>query len=381
METLPHILKSFAAIPPQSQLALFGAGSTGQDFARKLQRVRPDVDILCFFDSFREGAWEHIPIQNPSCIANLDPNVELIITSVFWSEIAEIVDKNFARSHKILSNDLINQASHLSSYGSFYFEECIPSELENRLALVQDKFRSDLDRETLRKLFDLRVYRKEDEFFSFIDQITRSQKKTFETRDKYSRHLDLDSIRFAIEGGVYDGEDTYRLLEALKKSSEFERIYAFDPFLDSLYSGEYFHKIDLRSCEFYPNVLWDCDEKVAFVVDRENPENSRVLRESELGGEERSDKIYSAITIDAFLEKNGSPVDLIKLDVEGSEMNVLNGARDSILKWRPKMAISLYHCREHLLEIPEFLLSIHPDYRFSISVSNPTFIDMVLYAT
>lgn len=381
MQNPLHVLSSVDELPIASKLALFGAGETGQEFAKKLQSTRPDIEIMCFFDSFRDGAWENIPILKPLDIENLDENAELVIASVFWSEISEIIDRDFSRKYKILSNDLINQSSHLSSYGSFYFEEDVQRELEERLSVVNENFRTDLDREILRKLFDLRVYQKEQEFFAFVDQLTRSQEKSFQTKDKYSKHLDLDAIRYVIEGGVFDGQDTYRLLEVLKKSSAFKRLYAFDPFLESLHNGEYFNEIDSQLCEFHQKVLWDCEERIAFRVDRENPANSTVLRETELVGEGVSVKTHSTITVDAFLEKSGTPVDLIKLDVEGSEMNVLNGARVSILKWRPKMAISLYHRKEHLLEIPEFLLSLHKDYRFSISVNNPTFVDMVLYAS
>ena len=84
--------------------------------------------------------------------------------------------------------------------------------------------------------------------------------------------------------------------------------------------------------------------------------------------------------IDAFLNNQGTSVDLIKLDVEGSEMRVVHGAKDSISRFRPKTAIGMYHRKEHFLEIPEFLISLHDDYRFSISVDNSTFIDMVVYA-
>lgn len=375
-----HVLSSLNELPAASKLALFGAGETGQEFVRKLRTARPDVEILCFFDSFREGVWENIPIRKPLHIASLPESAELIITSVFWNEIGELVDQQFSRSYKILSNDLINQASHLSSYGSFYFAENTRTELEERLTAINGHFRTSLDREILRNIFDLRVYQREHDFFAFVDQLIRKQKKSFETKDKYSKNLELDSIGYVIEGGVFDGQDTYRLIEILKNSPIFKKMYAFDPFLESLYKGEYFDKMNSSQCEFHQNVLWDREEKIGFRVDRANPANSTVLKESEFAGEGYSGTSHAAITIDAFLAKTGTPVDLIKLDVEGSEMNVLNGAKESILKHRPKMAISLYHRKEHLLEIPEFLLSLHNDYTFSISVNNPTFVDMVLYA-
>jgi len=374
------VLTSLDDLPDNSKLALFGAGETGQEFVRKLRSDRGDVEVVCFFDSYREGVWGNIPIKKSSEIEKLDSNVELVITSVFWNEIADIVENTYSRKYNILSNDIINQCSHLSSYGPFYFENNNKNDLEKRLSVINDSFMTDKDREIIRKIFDLRVYKKEKEFFSFANKITRDQKSTFQTKDKYSEYLNLNEVRYCIEGGVFDGEDTYRLMETLKKSKSFKQLYAFDPFLNSLYQGDYYDKIDSVLCDFHENVLWDREEKIYFQVDKENPANSTVLRESELGESNASIKAHSAITIDSFLKSKNLPVDLIKLDVEGSEMNVLNGAKASISKWRPKMAVSLYHRREHLLEIAEFLLSIHKDYKFNISINNPTFVDMVLYA-
>lgn len=374
------VLLSLNEIPEQSRLALFGAGETGQEFVRMLRVKRPDISVICFFDSYRDGTWDGIPIRAPAQILELLEDVVLIVTSVFWNEIATIVDSKFHRNYKILSNNLINQASHLSSYGEFYFPENLHSQLEGRLSVVSSKFRSSHDQEILRNLFDLRVYKRELEFFSFLDDLIRSQKKNYDTKDKYSRHLTLSSVGYVIEGGVFDGQDTYRFIEILKKSSNFKKIFAFDPFLESLYKGEYFQKMDPKLCDFHDNVLWDCEEKVGFRVDRANPANSTVLRESDFLQNGYEGNSHSAVTIDSFLEKLGHSVDLIKLDVEGSEMNVLKGAGKSILKFKPRMAISIYHCKEHLLDIPEFLLSLHKDYTFSISANNPTFVDMVLYA-
>lgn len=373
------MLLDLESLSPGIKLALWGAGETGQEFAKKLGAARPDVSIVGFIDSYKEGDWNGIPILKPAQIETLRSDVLVIISSVFWNEIRTILDTYPSREYKILSNNLINQASHLSAYGSFYFDKDQITNLEARLAQIIPHFRTALDREVLRMLFDLRVTKKEAEFFAYVDKLTQSQKKSFQTRDKYSRHLDLEGVRYVIEGGIYDGEDTYRLIEALKVFPSFQKFYAFDPFLGALHSGEYFPKIDAGICEFHQKVLWDRAERIAFRVDREKPANSTVLRGADLVGVNIDQ--HDAVTIDSFTAEVNTPVDLIKLDVEGSEMSVLSGARDSIVQWRPKMAISLYHRKEHLFEIPEFLLSLHADYKFSVSVNNPTFVDMVLYAS
>ena len=71
---------------------------------------------------------------------------------------------------------------------------------------------------------------------------------------------------------------------------------------------------------------------------------------------------------------------MIVKDVEGYEMEVLKGAKNILKKYNPIIAISIYHKKEHMFEIPEFLLEINDSYNFSITANNGTFIDMVLFA-
>lgn len=57
-------------------------------------------------------------------------------------------------------------------------------------------------------------------------------------------------------------------------------------------------------------------------------------------------------------------VDYIKLDVEGAERDVLEGAAAFILKWKPKMAISAYHRPYDLWDLREYVSALCPSYRF-----------------
>lgn len=58
----------------------------------------------------------------------------------------------------------------------------------------------------------------------------------------------------------------------------------------------------------------------------------------------------------------------------------MHGAEKTICSQRPKLAISLYHRLEDVIEIPKYLLSLIPDYRFYLR--HYTFWDSetVLYA-
>ncbi len=85
----------------------------------------------------------------------------------------------------------------------------------------------------------------------------------------------------------------------------------------------------------------------------------------------KSDK-FQDISIckpDSFVEKEGlDRIDFIKLDVEGYEAQVLEGARNVLKKYQPKLAISAYHHFYDMFVLPELILTINPNY--SIVVIN-----------
>lgn len=77
------------------------------------------------------------------------------------------------------------------------------------------------------------------------------------------------------------------------------------------------------------------------------------------------DGAISTITIDSFVFDRGVPsVDFIKMDIEGDELAALQGAENSIRKYRPKLAISLYHAFEDFASIPRYLTGLNLDYAF-----------------
>ena len=56
-------------------------------------------------------------------------------------------------------------------------------------------------------------------------------------------------------------------------------------------------------------------------------------------------------------------VSFIKFDVEGSELEAIEGARETILRDRPVMKIACYHRSEDVFTLIRKVLSIRPDYK------------------
>ena len=73
-------------------------------------------------------------------------------------------------------------------------------------------------------------------------------------------------------------------------------------------------------------------------------------------------------------------VSFLKMDVEGAELASLKGAEKLIKKNRPKLAICVYHKKEDLWEIIDFIEKLNLKYIFYLRVYEETATELVLYA-
>ena len=73
-------------------------------------------------------------------------------------------------------------------------------------------------------------------------------------------------------------------------------------------------------------------------------------------------------------------VTFLKMDIEGSELESLKGARQMIQRDKPKLAICIYHKPEDMTEIPLYIKSLVPEYKFYIRHHSNRYGETVLYA-
>lgn len=83
-------------------------------------------------------------------------------------------------------------------------------------------------------------------------------------------------------------------------------------------------------------------------------------------------------TIDNICKNN--EVTYIKMDVEGAEYETLQGAKETIKKYKPKIAASVYHKTDDLIKIPELLKALVPNYKLYLRPHRYDCFDFVLYA-
>jgi FkbM family methyltransferase len=94
-----------------------------------------------------------------------------------------------------------------------------------------------------------------------------------------------------------------------------------------------------------------------------------------LGGENRKTRVQESgsaskeslthgqevemMTLDSL---NLDPPTLVKVDIEGAELDFLAGAATTIRQYKPVIAIACYHNFDHLWKIPEMVLNFNSDY-------------------
>lgn len=106
--------------------------------------------------------------------------------------------------------------------------------------------------------------------------------------------------------------------------------------------------------------VWSEASLPIFILD--NGPASRVSFDEIAGGTQ-----LMTTTIDQLVsEQQIDRVDFIKMDIEGAELNALKGAEAVIRKFKPTLAIALYHRVEDFYQIPGWINNLGLGYHFYI---------------
>jgi len=68
------------------------------------------------------------------------------------------------------------------------------------------------------------------------------------------------------------------------------------------------------------------------------------------------------------------------MDIEGAELKALQGAEDTLLRFKPSLAISLYHKDSDFIDIPKYLANLDLGYKFYLDHFTVYKNETVLYA-
>ena len=70
----------------------------------------------------------------------------------------------------------------------------------------------------------------------------------------------------------------------------------------------------------------------------------------------------------------------VKMNIEGAELDALDGGCSAIRKWQPRLALSVYHRASDLWRIPQRVLELNDNYELYLRQHDGGIIETVLYA-
>lgn len=149
---------------------------------------------------------------------------------------------------------------------------------------------------------------------------------------------------------------------------EYKKIYSFEPepkqyvrCKDRIEEGHY------SNWEIYNYGVYDNNSKLCFSY---NGSSTKISKDGDIE--------VDVIKLDDFFKTHEAPT-FIKMDIEGAELAALRGCEDTIRKYKPKLAICVYHKPEDIFEIPEYILSLNPDYKMWLRHYTNLINETVLY--
>lgn len=224
---------------------------------------------------------------------------------------------------------------------------------EDILALYDEPMSKDI----IRKRLDF--YKTGD--ITYIDSIPLNRCSYFD--DDFLSFTDKEIY---VDCGAFDG-DTIKLFSEFTKG-KYKKIIALEPDVIS------FKKLSETAQEYHDVELICC------ATGKENTKMS-FSSKGTLGStfsEGADGDLIDVKKLDDILKDED--VTLIKMDIEGAELDTLMGAENIIRKNKPKLAVCIYHKIEDIITIPKYLHSIVPEYRFKVRQHSSSLLETVLYA-
>ena len=171
-----------------------------------------------------------------------------------------------------------------------------------------------------------------------------------------------------IDAGAYIGDTIDSFIELVGEN--YNEIFCFEPEprnLDKLRSNVIKNK--LNRITIVDKGLYSNTQSINFAIgsnsgSKINPHSSSTI---------------NVVTLDDYFKEYELVNPLLKMDIEGAEPDALIGAYKFINKYRPLMAICIYHEPEHLFAIPSYIREKHPYYEFLIRHHSSEWRETVLY--
>ena len=284
---------------------------------------------------------------------------------------AEMVDQQFPTYHVIIGFvrgythiDTINQKFRQAKSVA-YLSEIFDMELVSPSFISENK---DFFEHFYQNLSD---QHSKDSFVAYLLSKMRQDMKYLPPIFEKIQYFPKDIIRFTkeesyVDCGAFTGDTIADFLKAT--GGAYGHIWAAEPDKSNYRQlMDYINKEKLANIDVVNKGIYSSAGKLPF---QESGSMLSMISED-------ADNYIEVDTIDRIT--SGDRVTYIKMDVEGAELEALKGAEQTIREYKPTLGISIYHKQRDLIDIPQYIMSLVPEYKFYFRVHKKLAIDTVLY--
>jgi FkbM family methyltransferase len=180
----------------------------------------------------------------------------------------------------------------------------------------------------------------------------------------FTSGLNTNEQEIYVDVGSFDGDSVFQFLRRVDQ--RFLHIHAMEPDPRNFkILKRNFGK--LLNCSLHNYGLWNEPLETNFQL-------------AGLGSHMNNDTGEVPVQLVALDDLALGEITLLKMDIEGAEVPALIGAKRTIERYKPKLAIAAYHKADDLPQLINSILDIRDDYVFTLSHHSPFFRDTVLMA-
>jgi FkbM family methyltransferase len=190
---------------------------------------------------------------------------------------------------------------------------------------------------------------------------------------QYMELVQLKPGDVIINCGVNTGPELAYFGTALRGEG---RIYNIDPVI--IWEGAVYGPFIKRAqtpLDDRPIILGETDGQVELAIGADLMVQSGEVTTSD------NRRIFTSQRLDTFAYAEGlDRIDYVKMDVEGGELSILRGGMETVKRFRPKLAVAIYHQPRDFWEYPLFLMERLEGYRYYVRQYGYGRFETLLYA-
>lgn len=348
-----------------NRIVLFGAGALGRHTLAGMRRA--GIEALAFADNgvaLRGKEVDGLPVLQP----------EYAVAKYGKTAVFVIATYNTSRPRQQLADlgaSTIVPCAWLFAHKpeAFLPHGCLelPHPIFEQAAAVRRGFELMADEE-MRRLYLAQLRWR---LFLDFDRVPTPQTPTLRDSEYFPDDLyDYSTDEVFVDCGAFDGDTVRRFIK--KRGGSFRKIHACEPDPGNRARFEKWSSTlptAMQTKIFVEPVAVGAQQGKAYFTATGTA--GSLVREA--GTME-----VDVVTIDEITRS--APPTLIKMDVEGAELDALAGARRSIEEHAPVLAICIYHASDHLWRVPLLIASMSSRYRFYLRAHAEDCWDVTCYA-